>query len=110
MGWFGAFLNKLPFDRAIFWKVFLIVMTLVVLTFYLLFKFSTYQLTNADCFGSLLSATIFSYLVHLWLLPPEYDDEEYEDEDEPAASDDNRPDETSPESDKAQDSPTANGE
>ncbi|MCH8149507.1 MAG: hypothetical protein IH987_16240 [Planctomycetes bacterium] len=109
MGWFVAFLNKLPFDRVIFWKVFLIVMALVVLTFYLFFKFSAYQLTNADRFGSLLSATIFSYLVHLWLLPPEYDDEDYYD-DEPVASDGNRPDETSPESDKTQDSPTANGE
>ena len=103
-------MSKLPFDRVIFWKVFLIVMTLVVLTFYLLFKFSAYQLANADRFGSLLSATIFSYLVHLWLLPPEYDAEDYEDADEPAASDDHRPDETSHESDKAQDSPTANGE
>ena len=72
-------MSKLPFDRTIFWKVFLIVMALVVLTFFILFKFSSYQLTNADRFGSLLSATIFSYLVHLWLLPPEYDDEDYED-------------------------------
>ena len=104
-------MSKLPFDRAIFWKVFLIVMTLVVLTFYLLFKFSTYQLTNADRFGSLLSATIFSYLIHLWLLPPEYDDEDYELEDgEPATPDHDRPAETSPESEEAADSPTTNGE
>lgn len=103
-------MSKLPFDRAIFWKVFLIVMALVVLTFYLLFKFSAYQLTNADRFGSLLSATIFSYLVHLWLLPPEYDDEDYELEgDEPATPDHDRPDETSPESEKATDSTTADG-
>ncbi len=99
-------MSKLPFDRAIFWKVFFIVMALVVLTFYLLFKFSTYQLTNADRFGSLLSATIFSYLVHLWLLPPEYDDEDYDDDEEPAASDDNRTDESS---DEAADSPETNG-
>ena len=104
-------MSKLPFDRVIFWKVFLIVMALVVLTFYLLFNFSTYKLTNADCFGSLLSATIFSYLVHLWLLPPEYDDEDYELEDEePATPDHDRPDETGPESEKAADSPTSDGE
>ena len=105
-------MSKLPFDRAIFWKVFLIVMALLVLTFYLLFKFTSYQLTNADRFGSLLSATIFSYLVHLWLLPPEYDDDEdYElEEDEPATPDHDRPDETSPESGKAAESPTTNGE
>ncbi len=104
-------MSKLPFDRAIFWKVFLIVMALVVLTFYLLFKFTTYQLTNADRFGSLISATILSYLVHLWLLPPEYDDEDYElEDDEPAAPDHDQPDETSPESEKATDSPKADGE
>ncbi len=73
-------MSRLPFDRGIFWKVFLAVMGLLVLTFYLLFKFSTYQLTNADRFGSLISATILSYLLHLWLLPSEYDDEEYDDE------------------------------
>ena len=103
-------MSKLPFDRAIFWKVFLIVMALVVLTFYLLFKFTTYQLTNADRFGSLISATILSYLVHLWLLPPEYDDEDYEDDAEPAALDDDRADESSQGSEKATESPTTNGE
>ena len=103
-------MSKLPFDRAIFWKVFLIVMALVVLTFFILFKFSSYHLTNADRFGSLLSATIFSYLVHLWLLPPEYDDEDYADDAETAASDDNRTDESSQGSEKAADSPRADGE
>lgn len=102
-------MSKLPFDRAIFWKVFLIVMALVVLTFCLLFKFTTYQLTNADRFGSLISATILSYLVHLWLLPPEYDDEDYED-DEPATPDHDQPDETRPESKERTDSSTTNGE
>lgn len=102
-------MSKLPFDRAIFWKVFLVVMAVVVLTFFLLFKFSTYQLTNADRFGSLLSATIFSYLVHLWLLPPEYDDEDYYD-DEPTTPENDRPDDASPESVDATDSPTTNTE
>ncbi len=93
-------MSKLPFDRRIFWSVFLVVMALVLLTFYLFFKFSSYQLTNADRFGSLISASILSYLVHLWLLPPEYDDEEYDDDeedvddDEPEAPDsDEEPDE-----------------
>ena len=104
-------MSKLPFDRAIFWKVFLIVMALLVLTFYVLFKFSGYQLTNADRFGSLLSATIFSYLIHLWLLPPEYDDEDFEDgEDEMPAEDNGEREESGPEAGEAANSSPEDGE
>ncbi len=75
-------MSKLPFNRAIFWATFGSVLALLVLTFYVLFKFTSYQLTNPDLFGSLMSATIFSYLVHLWMLPGVYDDEDYYEEDE----------------------------
>ena len=74
-------MSKLPFNRAIFWKIFITVMVLVVLTFVILFWFTKYQLTTADTYGSLISAVILSYLIHLWLLPPEYlPEEEYDDE------------------------------
>ena len=104
-------MSKLPFDRAIFWKVFAIVMAILVLTFFVLFRFTSYQLTNADRFGSLLSATIFSYLIHLWLLPPEYDDEDFEDEDdEMAAEDSGEREESGTEAGEAANSPSGDGE
>ena len=91
-------MSKLPFNRAIFWKVFIIVMVLVVGTFTILFFFTSYRLTNADKYGSLISALILSYLVHLWLLPPEYLPEEdceeaWEGEDDDEADDEADPDE-----------------
>ena len=76
-------MSKLPFNRAIFWKVFVTVMVLVLVTYIILFYCTSYQLTNADKYGSLISALILSYLVHLWLLPSEYlPEEEYDDESE----------------------------
>ena len=83
-------MSKLPFNRAIFWKVFITVMVLVLVTYIILFYCTSYQLTNADKYGSLISALILSYLVHLWLLPSEYVpeedyDEESEEEDDDAA-------------------------
>ena len=80
-------MSKLPFDRKIFWATFGVVMVLLVVTFFVLFKFTTYQLTNADLFGSLIAATIFSYLVHLWMLPGMYDDEDYYEEGEDVGED-----------------------
>ena len=79
---------KLPFDRGVFWKVFITVMVLLVLTFVILFRFTSYELTSADTYGSLLSAAILSYLFHLWLLPAEdLYGEDWEDEEEDAAND-----------------------
>ncbi|MBU0716785.1 MAG: hypothetical protein KJ749_00920 [Planctomycetes bacterium] len=79
---------KLPFDRGVFWKVFITVMVLLVLTFWILFHFTSYKLTSADTYGSLISATILSYLLHLWLLPMDrLYEEDWEDEEENPAYD-----------------------
>ena len=79
---------KLPYDRGVFWKVFITVMVLLVLTFVILFHFTSYELTSADTYGSLISAAILSYLLHLWLLPAEnLYGEDREDEEEEAAND-----------------------
>ena len=102
-------MSRLPFDRGIFWKVFLAVMGLLVLTFYLLFKFSAYQLTNADRFGSLISATILSYLLHLWLLPAEYDDDDYDDAEDDEPEDSPGPRDTSDDQDTDSESDAARG-
>ena len=76
-------MSKLPFNRSIFWKVFIVVLVLVVGTFAVLAYFTSYERTDADTYGSLISALILAYLVHLWLLPAEYaPDEESEDDPE----------------------------
>lgn len=62
-------MGKLPFVPRIFWAVLLIVAVLIVVTFALFAKFSTYERTTTDMVGSAISGVIFSYLVHLWLLP-----------------------------------------
>ena len=69
----GRILGKLPFVGRIFWTVFPIVFILIVLAFWLSLKFidDYTELTNADVGGSIISGIIFSYLVHLWLLPGE---------------------------------------
>ena len=78
-------MSKLPFNRSIFWKVFVVVLVLVVGTFAVLAYFTSYERTDADTYGSLISALILAYLVHLWLLPAEYvPDDEYEEEPEDA--------------------------
>lgn len=83
-------MSKLPFNRSIFWKVFVVVLVVVVGTYAVLAYFTSYERTDADTYGSLISALILAYLVHLWLLPAEYaPDEEFEDdpEDEEAEGD-----------------------
>lgn len=65
-------MSKLPFVGPIFWKVFVVVVVLVVVAWFILARFELYERTTTDTVGSAISAVIFSYLVHLWLLPPEY--------------------------------------
>ena len=63
--------SRVPFVPGIFWKVFVVVALLVVAAWLLIPRLTAYQITAADYGGSSISAVIFSYLVHLWLLPPE---------------------------------------
>ncbi|MBI4718253.1 MAG: hypothetical protein HY763_10645 [Planctomycetes bacterium] len=63
---------KLPFVPRIFWTVLAIVAALTVLTFFILVNFTEYKRTTTDTVGATISGIIFSYLVHLWLLPGDY--------------------------------------
>ena len=63
--------NKLPFVGRIFWKVFVTIVALLVASWYLIPRFTSYEITNADYGGSSICSAILSYLIHLWLLPPE---------------------------------------
>jgi hypothetical protein len=63
--------SKLPYVGRIFWKVFAVVAVLVVAAWVLIPRLTSYQITPADYGGSSISAIIFSYLLHLWLLPYE---------------------------------------
>ena len=61
--------RKLPFVGRIFWKVFVVVTVLVVAAWYLIPRFTGYKIEPQDYGGSAISGVIFSYIVHLWLLP-----------------------------------------
>ncbi len=74
-------MSKLPFEAPLFWKCLFTIFTLVVIAWVAAVKLMAYEMITPDYVGSFISAVIFSYLVHLWLLPGEYeDDDEYEDE------------------------------
>lgn len=68
---FVAWIFKLPFVGRIFWKVLAAVAILVLAGWYLIPKLIDYEITPADYGGSTISGLIFTYLVHLWLLPAE---------------------------------------
>lgn len=68
-------MSKLPFEPGIFWKVLPTVYVLVVVAWILIVKLSGYVMKPADYGGSFIASSIFAYLVHLWLLPGEYEDE-----------------------------------
>ena len=63
-------MRKLPLDFGIFWKTILVVTILVVATWWLVIRFGYYEaMTPADYVGTAISTILFSYLVHLWILP-----------------------------------------
>lgn len=66
-----AMKSKLPFVGRIFWKVFVTIIVLLVAGWILIPRLSSYEITNADYGGSSICSVILSYLIHLWLLPPE---------------------------------------
>lgn len=61
--------SKLPFVSRIFWKVFVVIVVLLVASWFLIPRVIDYEITSADYGGSSITAVILSYLVHLWLLP-----------------------------------------
>ena len=84
-------MGKLPFAASIFWKVIVAVAVLVVAIFVILVKFTDYERTTTDTVGATITGIIFSYLLHLWMLPAErlHPDDEYgkDETEEPGAED-----------------------
>ena len=62
-------MGKLPFVAGLFFKTLAIVVVLVVLTWFLIVRFSEYTMTAADYGGTTISTVLLAYLVHLWLMP-----------------------------------------
>jgi len=62
-------LGKLPFVAGLFWKTLVVVVVLVVVTWFLIVRLTGYQITAADYGGTTISTVLFAYLVHLWLMP-----------------------------------------
>ena len=77
-------MKKLPFDGSIFWKALLAVYVLVVVAWVLVVRLAGYEMKSADYGGSFISATIFAYLVHLWLLPGDFEHDVGDVEHEPS--------------------------
>lgn len=63
--------QKLPFLRRIFWTVLVVVGVLGVAAWAVAIKAFAYEMQSQDYGGSVITWVIFSYLVHLWLLPEE---------------------------------------
>ena len=76
-------MSNIPFDRGLFWKVLPAVYVLVIIVWVLVVNLSEYKIKSQDYGGSFLASTIFAYLIHLWLLPGEYEEyEEYDDDEQ----------------------------
>ncbi len=76
-------MGKLPFEGRIFWVVLIVVAIVAVIAWYITLNFTSYtEMIGADWGGSIISGILLSYLIHLWLLPAPYDDEDEEFEDE----------------------------
>jgi glucan phosphoethanolaminetransferase (alkaline phosphatase superfamily) len=69
VGWWAIARFKLPFAAGLFWKTLAVVAVLVVITWTIVLKFTSYEIMPADYGGTILSTLIFSYLVHLWIMP-----------------------------------------
>ncbi len=58
--------QHLPFVPRVFFKVLAITMSLVLVGF-VIALLAYGEITNVDLVGSLISAPLFAYLIHLWL-------------------------------------------
>lgn len=83
-------MSKLPFMPKLFFKTLVIVVVLVILAWWLALHFFPEHvnegkgMTPADYGGTTISTILFTYLVHLWLMP--MDDYPEESEHESASS------------------------
>ncbi len=64
-------MSKLPFVARIFWMTLAVVIVLAITAWWVVVRFTGYEMTSADYGGSTISVIILAYLVHLWLLPAE---------------------------------------
>lgn len=62
-------MGKLPFAAGLFFKTLFVVIVLVIAAWFVIVRFFGYTMIAADYGGSAISTVLFSYLVHLWLLP-----------------------------------------
>lgn len=78
---------KLPFVPGVYFKVLAVVAALVAIVWALVLNFSEYETTNADFGGTIISSLIFTYLIHLWIIPIDdaFPEESTGDEHEPHA-------------------------
>ena len=60
---------ELPFVGRIFWKVFAVIVVLLVAGWMLIPRVIDYPIQSQDYGGSSICAPILAYLIHLWLLP-----------------------------------------
>jgi hypothetical protein len=67
--WWAIWKFQLPFVHRVFWTTFAVVSVLVITVWALVFLFTDYERTDADAGGTIISTVIFSYLVHLWIIP-----------------------------------------
>ena len=61
-------MERLPFDYDVFKKVLPVVFSLVLIGFVIAFQVYG-ELLIRDIIGTLISAVLGAYLIHLWLLP-----------------------------------------
>ena len=82
--------GRLPFVGRIFWVVLPTVFILAVVGWWVAYRYFGYEMTRADYGGSFICWPILSYLLHLWLLPPEHlhhGDEDFVDDETPEEPD-----------------------
>ncbi len=72
-------MRNIPFIPGLFIKTLVVVAILVVGGWWLILRFSEYEITPADYGGTTISTILLAYLVHLWMMPM---DEIFDDEDE----------------------------
>ena len=74
-------MSKLPFIPGLFFKTLVVVVVLVVGTWWAVLALGLYdEMTPADYGGSFISTILLAYLIHLWLMPVDDYPEECEDE------------------------------
>lgn len=71
-------MKKLPFIPGMFFKVLFVVVLLVTTAWSLVLWLSDYEVIPADYVGTVITSVLFSYLIHLWIIPTDhvmFDDE-----------------------------------